>query len=181
MPRDSVIVTPRAVLSPFCDADTDELLAIFRDPMVRRYLLDDEEVSADWVKAEIEASEHRFERSGAGLWAIRLAGRPAIIGFAGFREFFDPPQLQLLYGLLPGLWGRGLATEAAAAVCNHAFRSLGLERVTAATDTDNEASGRVLQRLGMRPMKTTPEGAGGTTFYVLDGPVVSPADDQPRA
>ena len=175
--RAPAIVTARAVLLPFADADTDELLAVFREPMVRRYLLDDDVVPVDWVSAEIAASGQRFERDGTGLWAIRLAGRPDIIGFAGFREFFNPSQLQLLYGLLPQYWGQGLATEAAAAVCTHAFRALGLKRVAAATDINNEASRRVLLRLGMRPVKTTAEGAGGTTFYEMDRPMVSPVRD----
>ena len=38
-----------------------------------------------------------------------------LVGFVGFRPFFDPPELQLLYGLLPAYWGRGLATEPAGA------------------------------------------------------------------
>ena len=133
-------------------------------------------VPSDWVKAEIAASRARFERDGTGLWALRLTGQPPIIGFAGFREFFEPPQLQLLYALLPQYWGRGLATEAAAAVCDHAFSTLGFERVEAATDTENQASARVLLRLGMRPVRTTPEGTGGTTFYVMERAAVPPSE-----
>ena len=100
-PRDLAIATARASLRPFNEADADELVSVFQDPMVRRYLLDDQVMPADWVKSEIAASRARFERDGTGLWAIRLAGGPAIIGFTGFREFFEPPQLQLLFGLLP--------------------------------------------------------------------------------
>jgi ribosomal-protein-alanine N-acetyltransferase len=174
-PHDVTITTARAILRPFADADTDELVAVFHDPMVRRYLLDDQVVPAEWVTAEIAASRERFERDGTGLWALRLTGRPAIIGFTGFREFFEPPQLQLLYGLLPQFWGRGLATEAAAAVCDHAFRALRFEQLKAATDIANQASARVLLRLGMRPMRTTPEGSGGTTFYVLERAAVPAA------
>ena len=173
--RGPVIATTRLVLHPLADSDTDELVAVFREPRVRRYLLDDEIVSAEWVRAEIAASALRFERDGTGLWAVRLTGRTALIGFAGFREFFDPPQLQLLYGLRPQFWGQGLATEAAAAACNHGFGPVGLDRIVAATDADNEASARVLLRLGMRPVETRPEGAGGTTVYVLERCAVPPA------
>jgi [ribosomal protein S5]-alanine N-acetyltransferase len=175
MPRDLAIATARTILRPFIEADTDELVSVFHDPMVRRYLLDDQVMPVDWVKSEIAASRARFERDGTGLWALRLARQPAIIGFTGFREFFEPPQLQLLYGLLPQFWGRGLATETAAAVCDHAFRALRFEQIKAATDTANHASARVLLRLGMRPMRTTPEASGGTTFYVLERAAVPAA------
>ena len=93
-----------------------------------------------------------------------------LIGFCGFRDFFDPPQLQLLYGLSPEFWGTGLATEAAAAVCEYGFLEGGLERVLAATDVPNVASVEVMKRLGMQFLEERLEEAGPTVFYVLDRP-----------
>jgi RimJ/RimL family protein N-acetyltransferase len=156
--------TARLDLAPIGMSDSAALLHVFRDADVRRYLLDGKSVSADWVTAEIRASERRFGRGGAGLWAVRRLGDPSIIGFVGFREFFDPPELQLLYGLLPDHWGRGLATEAAAAACRFAFETLGWTEVRAAIDVPNTASGAVLERLGFRLERTTDD---GTAFYVL--------------
>ena len=166
--RDDSISSERMTLRPFVLPDAGQLLVLFRDSLVRRYLLDDALVSAEWVHDEIVASEARFSGSGAGLWSIRLTDRREIVGFVGFREFFDPPQLQLLYGLLPHYWGRGLATEAARAVCDYAFQSLGFAEVAAATDLPNEASARVLDRLGMTLDRTTDDGPAGTVFYSLD-------------
>lgn len=158
--------TGRLVLRPFGSDDVEELVAVFRDPAVRRYLLDDTMVSVEWVREEVEASAVRFKDSGTGLWTVRLLGQFEIIGFGGFREFFTPPQLQLLYGLLPGYWGRGFATEVARRICEYAFEGLGHSEVTAAIDVPNEPSQRVLERLGMRLDRTEQEGAG-TAFYVL--------------
>ncbi len=165
---DNIIETERATLHPFSKSDADELLALFRVPDVRRFLLDDILVSADWVLDEIEASDARFKRSGTGLWSVRIKGSTDIIGFAGFREFFDPPQLQLLYGLLPACWGHGLATEVASRICDHAFRNLGFLQVNAATDIPNEASVKVLRRLGMKQTHTSTDGLMGTAFFVVD-------------
>lgn len=160
----AVIASERTSLHPFATSDADELLGVFRDPEVRRYLLDDEIVSAAWVHDEIAASDRRFARSGTGLWSIRLGRNAAIIGFVGFREFFDPPQLQLLYGLLPEYWGKGLATEVAVRICDHAFRELGLLEISAATDSPNQASAKVLLRLEMKQVRTSDD---GTAFFVL--------------
>ena len=165
--NDSRLTTARLSLAAFSADDTSELLDLFRDRSVRRYLLDDMEVDSDWVRSEIEASSHRFRHSGAGLWTLRKINESRIIGFAGFREFFDPPELQLLYGLLPTAWGQGLATEAAHAVVAFGFERLGMRTIRAATDLPNGASIRVLRRLGMKRVEETRDGWAGTVFFEL--------------
>lgn len=106
-PASHVLRTQRTQLTPFAFAAAGSLLEMFRDPQVRGYLLDDVVVSPAWVQDEIEQSMERFARGSGGLWSVQLGGRPEVIGFVGFREFEDPPELQLLYGLLPAHWGGG--------------------------------------------------------------------------
>ena len=57
--------------------------------------------------------------------------------------------MELLYGILPDYWGQGLTTEAAAEVLRFGFEACRMDRVLASTDTPNQRSVRVLQRLGM--------------------------------
>lgn len=58
----------RLVLSPWTEGDAQVLLGVFRDPLLRRHLLDDELVSLDWVDDEIEAAtDPSNERSVAVL------------------------------------------------------------------------------------------------------------------
>ena len=173
------LATARLELRPFTRPDAAELLEIFRDVDVRRWLLDGAVLPLAWLNDEIAASDARFAASGAGLWSIRRShasgpvaaneaqGPQPIIGFAGFREFFDPPQLQLLYGLLPSCWGQGLATEAARCVCDHAFDHLGFDVIAAATDIPNTASIAVMQRLGMRCVRRSDDGPAGAAFYAI--------------
>ena len=80
-------------------------------------------------------------------------------------SFFEPPELQLLYGLLPSVWSRGYATEAARAVMRHALDDLGFDEIRAATDVPNHASVRVLERLGLREWKRSEDGPRGTVFF----------------
>ncbi len=174
------LTTQRTQLRPFLLADAEELLPVFRDAEVRRYLLDDVLVTTAWVEDEIASSQQRFAHFGTGLWAVRLpvrlpvrpADRPAdratIVGFVGFREFRDPPELQLIYGLLPECWGKGLATEVTARVCDYAFRQLGRERITATTDLPNRASARVLRHLGMELVGTSNDGGAGMAHFAID-------------
>ena len=163
----SVVTTERLTLRPFAPEDADELHALLTDADVRRYLLDDVVVARSWVDEEIAASEDRFAELGHGLWSLRRTGETHIVGFVGFRPFFDPPEIQLIYGLLPEAWGTGLATEAGAAVLDRAFGSGAFEEVIAATDAPNAASIAVLRRLGFREWKRTEDGEEGTVFFRL--------------
>lgn len=162
------VETARLTLRPIRRSDVGELHGVLTNREVRRYLLDDELVGVEWVEEEVERSEALFGRLGCGLWAIRPRDAGSILGLVGFRHFFEPPELQLVYALLPSCWGRGLATEAAAAVVGYAFDELGFERVAAATDIPNEASIRVLERLGMElERKDRTVGPAGTVWYAL--------------
>jgi [ribosomal protein S5]-alanine N-acetyltransferase len=109
----------RLSLRPFAPVDRDDLFALFYHPGVRRYLLDDKLVSIEWMDEAIQKSLHLFRSAGYGLWAARPKGAADIIGFAGYGFFYEPPELQLLYGLHPANWGQGLATEAARAVVGY--------------------------------------------------------------
>ena len=170
-----VIQTQRLLLIPFRIDDADELLRLFRDADVRQYLLDDQLVDRAWVDQEIDTSRRRFGDDSIGIWSIRqLDASDAanestpIIGFTGFRPFFDPPELQLIYGLLSSAWGTGFATEAARAAIAFGFEQVELDTVVAATDQPNVASLAVMKRLGMEPDRVTDDEDQGTVFYRLD-------------
>lgn len=139
--------TAHLALCPFAAADSQELLALFRDPHVRRYLLDDELVDMEWLQGEIRSSQERFDRCGIGLLTARQRSDGALVGFAGLRPFTEP-EPQLIYGILPAYTGKGLATELARAVVDAAFLCCGAPSLLATTDAPNTASVRVLERLG---------------------------------
>lgn len=141
--------TRRLALRPIAAAEGAELLDLFREPGVRRYLLDDAVVDAAWVAREIEASDQLFERGALGLFTARDRGDGRLIGVAGFRLFEGPSDPQLLYALVPGTTGRGYAAEMVAAVVEMAF-DLGAPRVVATVDEPNVGSLRLLDRLGFR-------------------------------
>lgn len=142
------LTTARLALYPLTTADVAAAHALWTDPDVRRYLWDDEVVSLDRVREVIAASTSDFATKRYGLWGVYDAATGAFAGFAGCREWPDGGP-ELMYGLAPAWWGRGLATEAADAVLAHLFDTLGHAHVTAATDPPNAASVRVMERLGM--------------------------------
>jgi RimJ/RimL family protein N-acetyltransferase len=70
-----------------------------------------------------------------------------------------------IYALLPHHRGRGLATEAARAVLDLAFRECGLAEIFAGADAPNGASFRVMERLGMQPFGDIVVGGRPTPYY----------------
>lgn len=156
--------TDRLTLTPFADKDLPQLHALFTDPDVRRYLLDDLIVEETWTADVVDKSATMFRDLGYGLWAVRETRQRPIIGFCGYWRFEHLPHpLQLIYGLLPTWWGRGLATEAARTMLNYGFETVGFTEIIAATDVPNQASVRVMERLGMAHLKT----ADATVYYRL--------------
>lgn len=142
--------TSRLKLCPYKREDLDNLHRIFIDPQVRKYLCDDKIMPREWVATEIENNTKCFEQHGFGQWSIFLKETSELIGFCGFRFFYDnPPELQLLYGLSPQYWGKGLATEVAKAMIQYGFTEHKFEQIISATDVENIASARVMERIGM--------------------------------
>ncbi len=141
------LTTTRLVLRPM-DARSRELLhRHWNEPAVGRYLWDGGAVSMDTVDEVIAASDEHFAATGLGLWVLSLPDDGPFAGFCGFRPAGE--HMELLYSLEPHLWGRGLATEAAERTIRYAFDDVGLTTLLADTDAPNEASVRVLTKLGM--------------------------------
>ena len=89
-------------------------------------------------------------------WTIRIADRNLFVGEAGLN--LSPPRHRrgdIFYKLLPEYWGHGYATEAAQALVRFGFDELKLHRIEAGAATENHASVRVLEKIGM-----TREGIG---------------------
>jgi len=102
--------------------------------------------------AEAWILTHRQLRH-AGLilnFAITLRTTGELIGALGLRLETAHNRGELGYWIGVPWWRQGYCTEAAAAALEFGFRELGLNRIHAAHLTRNPASGRVMQKIGMR-------------------------------
>ncbi len=150
----AALQTKRLRLRPLAAEDTDTLHAIFLEPGVRRFLLDDTEMPRDWVQGVVQQSLDDFRGRRLGLWLVEERGAPGLaVGVCGFRDFFEPPQFQVIYALRERVWGRGYASEALHAMLEVAFDDAGRDVVIGATDPPNVGSIRVMERCGMSPVE----------------------------
>lgn len=87
---------------------------------------------------------------GAVRFAVRLDGDvlAGIVSLHGMDR--DRLRAELGYWIGVPWWGKGYATEAARAVVRYGFDELGLHKIHAHYLTRNPASGKVLERIGMR-------------------------------
>ena len=153
MADDAVIETPRLLIRRFRADDLDAFAAIMGDPVTLRLWprIFTPEETAGWIARAIEQSE----RPGYGRRAVILKESGALVGDAGIlrAELMGRVRNDLGYILDHRVHGRGLATEAATALRDHAF-ACGMEEVWANMATDHTASRRVAQKLGMTLVAT---------------------------
>jgi RimJ/RimL family protein N-acetyltransferase len=159
-----ILTTERLILLPATSADHADLLSHWTTPDVRRFLFDGEVLSPDEITVVIEDSARSFAAAGYGLWLVRERAGTDMVGTAGLRPLEDLG-LEVIYSLAPGAWNRGYATEAARAVVEHALGPLGLREVLAEVDDGNEASVKVIERLGMTRFAVVPGRLGPMARY----------------
>jgi [ribosomal protein S5]-alanine N-acetyltransferase len=146
------LLTPRLALRDFVRSDVDDLYSMDRDDRVMRYLASGlkgrtrEEVE----QALVRIVERAKERPGYGLLHASLRDSGEFVGGCGLFPLEGTDDVEIAYRLPFAQWGRGYATEMAAAVLTHAFTVLDLARVIGLTWPENVPSQRVLEKIGMR-------------------------------
>ncbi|WP_313703708.1 GNAT family N-acetyltransferase [Massilia sp.] len=153
-----VLRTARLALRPFSDADAVDLLGIFGDPEVVRYWSTGAWTGIAQAEAMIAEARQAYRDGGLYRYAIALRETDRLIGVCNLRGFFDQNRrCELGYALARDHWGQGYAGEALEALLGHAFHVLDLNRIEADIDPRNEASARLLEKLGFRREGTMPE------------------------
>jgi RimJ/RimL family protein N-acetyltransferase len=139
--------------------DVDLLVALDSDPEVMRYI----NGGRPTPRAETEAV---VRRSLDHRWLAFERSTGAFVGWFGLRPSGTARERELGYRLRQETWGNGYATEGSRALIVAAFTELGVSRVWAQTMTVNTRSRRVMERCGMRFVRTFhlewPEPIAGT-------------------
>jgi RimJ/RimL family protein N-acetyltransferase len=144
------IITARLRLRDFVESDFPAIYAYSSDPRVTKFLFfgpRDAESTADYLEGLL-ASQSEIPRSRFELAVeVRASGR--VIGACDL-SLIERSVVDLGYMLGLAEWGQGFATEIARALVDAAFLDLRAERVISTVDVNNQASIRVLEKIGMR-------------------------------
>ena len=162
---DVKIITDRLELFPVTMQEARSLHEIWIQPEVRKYLWDDLLIPFSQTEEIIDQSIQAFDNNQYGLWLAKLKDKQTSIGFCGYWPFFN--QIQLIYGLEPNYWGKGLATEMVKATIDYGFDRYQFTTIYASTDPPNLASIALMKRLGMEYYKRETIEGKETIFYQI--------------
>ena len=144
--------TPRLELRPLQADDSDLLVELDGHPDVMEFLTgrgtEPQEVVEVWMPRRTDPAHDAL---GLGYWSAFEDG--VFVGWFCLNPTGDR-QAELGYRLRKRAWGRGLATEGATRLLEHGFGTAGLDLVWAETMAVNVRSRAVLQRLGLRHVRT---------------------------
>lgn len=163
-----MIETPRLSLRPLTLDDAEEFHVIWGDPEViwwgEKESLDD---SREFLATVIERTADREELA---WFAMRRRDDNELVGDVVLQPApWDPDVAEIGWHVAKSAQGRGYATEAAAALCQHAVAS-GITSLEAVIIPDNEASRRVAQKLGMTVVRSVVHAGLDHDLWSLDLP-----------
>jgi RimJ/RimL family protein N-acetyltransferase len=176
MPPDAsgqvVLETDRLILRTFTEADVDNLVELDSDPEVTHFITNGEPTSRDEVENDILPAFLGYYGSedGYGFWAAIEKTTGDFLGWFHLRPNPDhpvPDEPELGYRLRRSAWGKGYATEGSRALIDRAFTDLGARRVYAETMAVHVGSRRVMEKSGLRFVRT----------FHADWPVRIPGDE----
>ena len=146
-----VLETPRLTLRKIRMSDAADVYLYAKDPEVARHVLWEPHRSVLDSRGFIRFLMYQYRNGMPGSWGIEFKETGRIIGTIGYMSYnADNATVEVGYSIAREHWGKGLMTEALAAVIDESFRTLELHRIEALHFTDNPASGRVMEKCGMQ-------------------------------
>ena len=150
--------TQRLVLRRFTVADADDLVSLDADPDVMRFVTGGISTSREEIENDVLPAflgyYQRYE--GFGFWAAVAKPTGEFLGWFRFRPRQNavPGEVELGYRLRKPAWGKGYATEGSRALIRKGFTEFGVQRVVAEAMAVNAASRRVMEKAGLKLVRT---------------------------
>ena len=146
-----VLETNRLTLREFSTEDAPFILRLLKEPSFIRFIGDKGVQNLDDARQYIlDGPMVSYARNGFGLFLVQLKANEQPIGMCGLLKRETLADVDIGFAFVPEFWKMGYAFESAAAVFSYAKDVLKLPRIVAITNKDNEASGKLLEKLGMR-------------------------------
>ena len=140
----------RVVLRGMLVGDCFDMFEYAKKPEVTKYLTWSPHPDVEYTKAYLKTLKHHYKMGMFYDWAIVLKDENKMIGTCGFTRFNLPHNsAEIGYVINPLYRGRGIALESARIVMRFGFEELGLNRIEARYMVGNDASRRVMEKLGM--------------------------------
>jgi RimJ/RimL family protein N-acetyltransferase len=147
------INTERLLLRGWKPDDHAPFAAMCSDPDVMRCIGNGRTRTADDAARYIGSFEKEWNERGFGLFAVESTQTGDLIGFTGLSwpDFLPEvfPSVEIGWRFSKLSWGKGYASEAAAAALSFGVNELGITDIVSICQIENGASARIMQKLGM--------------------------------
>lgn len=166
--------TERLILRRLTGADVENLFVLDSDPAVMRFINGGKPTPREVIETETLPQLLGFYGRAPeyGLWAAIEKSTGEFIGWLSLRcDEGDLEKVELGYRLRQSAWGKGYATEGSQALVDKAFSELGAQRVFATRMTVNSASIRVMEKAGLKYVRTFHESWPETIEGTQEGDV----------
>ena len=145
------MATERLILRKLLPKDYQDMYEYASDENTVRYLAWEHHRTIAFTKNYTKFLQKQYRDGLYYDWAITLKENGKMIGTCGFTSLAtEHLRGEIGYVLSPSYWGMGIAKEAAEAVIRFGFEQMDLHRIEAKFMIGNDASERVMQKLGMQ-------------------------------
>jgi ribosomal-protein-alanine N-acetyltransferase len=143
------IQTQRLIIRHLTHEDVEALARLWTDPQVTRYMGGPREYQKVYNNILEDAAVD--PQPQWDLWPVVERETGAVIGHCGLadKEIEGREEIELVYVFAVAAWGKGYASEAAQALVDTGFGPMGLERIVALVEPENDASARVAVKAGL--------------------------------
>lgn len=144
------IITKRLVLRRLTENDVQAMYENWcTDENTTKYLSWEPYTEVEKLREFVLSCLEKYESPEYYHWLIEFEG--SAVGAISLHSISNKcDRAELGYSIGSRWWNRGIVTEAAGAVTEYAFKSLGANRICALHDMENAASGRVMEKIGMK-------------------------------
>jgi len=147
----TALQTERLIIRRLTDEDAPFILTLLNEPSFLQYIGDKKVRNLDDARQYIRTGPAAsYERHGFGLCLVQLKDSLTPIGMCGLLKRDELPDPDVGFAFIPDFWNKGFAFEAASAVLRDGRERLRLTRILAIVNPDNDASIKLLQKLGLK-------------------------------
>ena len=152
------IETERLILREILPSDIEGMFELDSNPIVHKYLGNKPIKTKQKAEEVIDFIRMQYKKRGVGRFAAITKSSGDFIGWSGLklnlgeeeelngkRGFYD-----IGFRFIPCYWGKGYAFESSIANLNYGFKTLNIETIFGAAETENIASNKVLQKIGLQ-------------------------------
>ena len=142
----------RLVLRQFLVSDAEDMYNNWAtDAEVTKYLTWDPHESVDMTRDILTSWVETYERLESYQWAMVIKDTNKLVGSIGLVKHSNINEYcEVGYCCSRSVWGQGYMTEALKTINDFLFFQVGFERISAIHYAENTASGRVMQKVGMK-------------------------------